>query len=165
MNKYDEKKSGLCYDAFMKKPEIQILSFREATPFKLNEKPLKVDWEEYELSHDPFRDPFEGDDKKWDAFFKSVHDYLKKELLPLTFYVNEDKKTVVCKHEGKIAKVKCSEHDQWNEYTGLLAAYLKLHCPEALKAIEKATIVHQEKEQKETKKTDSKKHKGGKKNA
>ena len=61
----------------------------------------------------------------------------------VTFYVNKSKKTIVIKIGAKTAKVKCSDNDQWNEYTGMLAAYVKIHDGNGLRLISNAEVIHQ----------------------
>ena len=61
----------------------------------------------------------------------------------ITFYVNKAKKTIVAKIGILTAKVKCSENDPWNEYTGMLAAYIKLHEKNGLRRIAGAEVIYQ----------------------
>ena len=61
----------------------------------------------------------------------------------ITFYVNKAKKTTVAKIGILTAKVKCSENDPWNEYTGMLAAYIKLHEKNGLRRIAGAEVIYQ----------------------
>ena len=69
----------------------------------------------------------------------------------ITFYVNKAKKTIVAKIGILTAKVKCSENDPWNEYTGMLAAYIKLHEKNGLRRIAGAEVIYQgEKDEEET---------------
>lgn len=69
----------------------------------------------------------------------------------ITFYVNKVKKTIVAKIGILTAKVKCSENDPWNEYTGMLAAYIKLHEKNGLRRIAGAEVIYQgEKDEEET---------------
>ena len=72
------------------------------------------------------------------------------EMPRLTFYINKAKKTIVCKRAaGETAKVKLYDGDQWNEYTGMLAAYIKLHKKAGLSLndISKAKVVYQGEEE------------------
>lgn len=63
---------------------------------------------------------------------------LKSEYQIPTFYVNKAKKTIVCKIGPFTSKVKLQEGDEWNEYAGMLAAYVKATL--GLKYINKAKV-------------------------
>ena len=63
---------------------------------------------------------------------------LKPEYQIPTFYVNKAKKTIVCKIGPFTSKVKLQDGDEWNEYAGMLAAYVKATV--GLKYINKAKV-------------------------
>lgn len=54
------------------------------------------------------------------------------------FYINKDKKTIVCKIGDRIGKAKLAKGDKWNEYTGKLVAYIKATDKDGIRAIESA---------------------------